>query len=97
MGTANLGIFFKTPERPEHPVPKLYSGTNDWTFVSLEGDAPKDTYEAWAWFQYECPARGRVYWDDCSVEVLGNSPKPPPPPKPPKPPKTSTASSSKKH
>lgn len=81
-GNANVALWFKTPGSPEHPVPKLYSETRDWTHISLEGDAPKDTYEAWAWFMYQSPSQGKVYFDDCSFEVLGDSPKPPPPPKP---------------
>ena len=80
-GNANVAVWFKTPRRVEHPVPTLYSETRDWTLISLEGDAPDDTYEAWVWFMYQSPALGRVYFDDCSFEVLGDAPKPPPPPK----------------
>jgi hypothetical protein len=82
QGTANVALFFKTIDGPRHPVPKLYSGTNDWTHISVEGDAPPDTYEVWAWFLYQSPAPGRVYFDDVSLEVTGDAPKPPPPPKP---------------
>lgn len=81
-GTANVELFFKTVDGFKHPVPKLYSGTNDWTLVSVEGDAPPDTYEIWAWFMYESPAPGRVYFDDGVLEVTGEAPKPPPAPKP---------------
>ena len=47
------------------------SGTNDWTPLSLEVDVPPDAVEIWAWFAYNVPARGTVYYDDTSVEVLG--------------------------
>ncbi len=80
-GTANVAVFFKTLHGAEHPVPKLYSNTEGWEHVSVEGDAPPDTYEAWVWFMYTAPANGRVYFDDCSFEVLGPATKfaPPPP------------------
>ncbi len=82
QGTASVQVYFKTTEGFRHPIPKLYSGTNDWTYVSVEGDSPPDTYEVWAWFEYESPATGRVYFDDGVLEVLGEAAKPPPPPKP---------------
>jgi len=82
-GTANAAVWFKTPLRPEHPVPTLYSETHDWMQITLEGDAPADTYEALVWFMYQSPAVGRVYFDDVSFEVLGDTPKPPRPPKSP--------------
>ena len=37
----------------------------------MELDAPKDTYQVWAWLLYTAPADGRVYFDDASLEVLG--------------------------
>lgn len=86
QGTANVALFFKTVEGFRHPIPKLYSGTNDWTYISVEGDAPPGTCELWAWMMYESPAPGRVYFDDGVLEVLGDAPKPPPPPKPIPPP-----------
>ena len=64
-------MFFKSPQGTKNIVPKLYSGAMDWTQISLEGDSPPDTYEAWVWCMYESPARGRVYFDDCSFEVVG--------------------------
>jgi hypothetical protein len=80
QGTAAVMIYFHTLHGTEHPVPKLYSNTNDWTLVTTEADAPKDTYEVWAWYLYQAPAPGRVYFDDCSLESLGPTPKPPKPP-----------------
>jgi len=67
------------------------SMTNDWTLLSLEMDAPFDTYEVWAWFAHNAPAAGLVYLDDASLEVVGPalSLKPPAPAVAPKPaPKT---------
>jgi hypothetical protein len=50
---------------------KVFDLTTDWTPVSLELDAPADTYEVWAWLAYTVPATGHVYYDDASLEVLG--------------------------
>ena len=45
--------------------------TNDWSPVSFEMDVPPDAVEIWAWFAYNVPATGTVYYDDASLEVLG--------------------------
>ncbi len=45
--------------------------TNDWSPVSFEMDLPPDAVEIWAWFAYNVPATGTVYYDDVSLEVLG--------------------------
>ncbi len=82
QGTASVQLFFKTPGGFQHPIPKLYSGTNDWMNISVEGDTPADTYEVWAWLTYDSPATGRVYFDDALLEVTGDAGKSPPPPKP---------------
>lgn len=79
QGTAAVMIYFHTLHGTVHPVPKLYSNTNDWTLVTTEADAPKDTYEVWAWYLYQAPAPGRVYFDDCSLESLGPTPQAPKP------------------
>ncbi len=50
-----------------------YSMTNDWTKVSFEMDLPTDAVETWVWFAYTVPARGTVWYDDTSLEVLGPS------------------------
>lgn len=52
-------------------VPKQFSANTDWTHTSLEMDCPPDTYEVWAWFAYNGPVPGRVYYDDCSLEIVG--------------------------
>jgi len=57
-----------------------FSMNTDWTATSLEMDVPYDAYEVWAWFAYNAPAKGLVYFDDTSLEVLGpaQSLRPPP-------------------
>ena len=50
--------------------------TSPWTLTSQELDLPPDTYQVWAWCQYDAPVKGRVWFDDVSLEVLGPSPKP---------------------
>jgi len=43
----------------------------DWTKTETEFDVPPGTLMVWGWFLFNCPARGRVYWDDVSLEVIG--------------------------
>jgi len=50
------------------------SQTKPWTFTSQELDLPPDTYQVWAWCQYDGPVRGSVNFDDVSLEVLGPAP-----------------------
>jgi hypothetical protein len=62
---------------------KVFSLSNDWTPVSVDLDVPADAYEIWAWFAYNVPASGLVYYDDTSLEILGpagaaSAPKPQP-------------------
>lgn len=53
------------------PQPEQWSRTTPWTRTTLEMDLPRDTYLVWAWFAYDGPKPGRVWWDDCSLEVIG--------------------------
>jgi hypothetical protein len=53
------------------PTPKQFSMNTDWTLTVSEMDLPEDTYSLWVWFAYNAPAKGRVYYDDCSLEILG--------------------------
>jgi hypothetical protein len=53
------------------PTPTIVDGTHDWMPVSMEFDAPPGTYMISAWFLYSAPGPGRLYYDDCSLEVLG--------------------------
>jgi hypothetical protein len=45
--------------------------THDWSQVTAELDVPPDAADTWAWFAYNVPATGTVYYDDTSLEVLG--------------------------
>ena len=53
------------------PTPHIIDGTHDWTRVAMEFDAPPGTYMVSAWFLYNAPGPGRLFYDDCSLEVLG--------------------------
>jgi len=53
--------------------------TRPWTATSQELDLPPDTYQVWAWCQFDGPSPGRVYFDDVSLEVVGNATLPPKP------------------
>jgi hypothetical protein len=53
------------------PTPKQFSMNTDWTLTVSEMDLPEDTYSLWVWFAYNAPAKGLVYYDDCSLEILG--------------------------
>ena len=50
------------------------TGTQDWTFYSVDFDVPKDTYTVWARAGYSA-GPGKVWWDDLKFEVLGPTPK----------------------
>jgi hypothetical protein len=66
------------------PQPHTVTGTRDWTFVKLEMDCPADTYAVWAWFGWNAPNPGRVWFDDLALEVVGQAKDPMKfPPKPP--------------
>jgi hypothetical protein len=52
-------------------TPREISGTVDWTKITHEFDVPKNTYMVWAWFVYDAPAHGKLWWDDASLEVVG--------------------------
>jgi hypothetical protein len=71
---AYLKLFFHT-QRGAVQVPgsQRFSGTTNWTKASVEADVPPDTYTMWAWFTYSAPARGILYCDDASLEVIGPS------------------------
>jgi hypothetical protein len=60
-----------------------YSLDTPWTETTQILDLPPDTYQVWAWCQYEVPVPGQVYFDDAKLEVLGPVPPPPSIPKPP--------------
>jgi hypothetical protein len=71
-GIAGIRLYAHTLHGEENmPPPMQFSNNTDWTLTSLDMDLPKDTYEVWAWFQYNAPVPGTVYYDDCSLEVIG--------------------------
>jgi len=53
------------------PTPIVFGGNKDWTLTSVDLDVPPATYMVSAWFLYSAPATGRLFFDDCSLEVLG--------------------------
>jgi hypothetical protein len=71
-GLAYIKIYAHTLHGVEHPsTPRQFGMNNDWTETSLEMDVPPDTYELWVWSLYNAPARGKVYFDDMELVVLG--------------------------
>lgn len=72
-GIAYLKLYAHTLHGVEQAEPSgAYSMNTDWTLASAEMDVPEDTYELWGWFTYNAPVEGIVYFDDASLEVLGN-------------------------
>jgi hypothetical protein len=59
------------------PQGQAFGSTTGWTRTTLEMDVPLDAYEVWAWCAYDAPVPGRVYWDDCTLEVIGPAHFPP--------------------
>jgi len=73
-GRAYISLYYHTLHgMVPGPVAPQFSMNTPWTLTSIEGDVPPDTYAVWAWFMYEAPAPGRVYYDDCSFEVVGDA------------------------
>jgi hypothetical protein len=48
-----------------------WSLNHPWESAVVEMDLPPDTYLVWVWLAYDAPAEGRLYYDDCSFQVLG--------------------------
>jgi hypothetical protein len=72
MGLAYVKVYFTTIDGDVHaPTPQQLGTTTDWTKVVMEVDAPPNTLATWAWFLYNAPAAGRVYYDDVSLEAIG--------------------------
>jgi len=53
-----------------------FSDTQPWKLTTQELDLPRDTYQVWVWCQYDAPVKGKVHFDDVSLEVLGDVPPP---------------------
>jgi len=67
----------------QSPGAELLSNTWDWQQISIELNIPDDAVIVWANLQAQAPARGTVWIDDASFEVLGPAPPPPGAAKPP--------------
>jgi len=64
------------------------SGTNDWTFYSIEWSVPKETYTVWARAGF-LASPGKCWWDDLKFEVIGDAPATPKVSKPKEAPRSS--------
>jgi hypothetical protein len=70
--SAYVKVLCKTTRGLVQDVSKTQiAGTMDWTKAELEMDVPPDTCAVWTWITYTAPARGRVFFDDATFEVLG--------------------------
>jgi hypothetical protein len=67
----------------QSPGAEMLSNTWDWQQLSIEFNIPDDAVIVWANLQAQAPARGTVWIDDASFEVLGPVPPPPAAAKPP--------------
>jgi len=71
-GTAYTKLYCHTVRgMMQVPQPQQFGNNTDWTYTTLEMDVPKDCYQVWAWFCYDAPRPGRVWYDDTKLEVLG--------------------------
>jgi hypothetical protein len=87
QGNAYIMAYCSTKDGDVHDVtPQQFGANTDWTKTQTEFDVPPGTLMVWGWFLYNCPARGRVYYDDVSLEIVGPAnyvQNGTPPPKPP--------------
>jgi hypothetical protein len=73
LGSAFLRIYSNSLSRgvlQSDPGESL-SMTHDWTRLSVELDVPEDVFVTWAWLAYTAPAKGLVWYDDASLEIVG--------------------------
>jgi hypothetical protein len=74
LGQAYVKVYCSTLDGDVHePTPAQFGLNTDWTQTVMEVDAPPGTYMVWAWVLFNCPASGKLYWDDVSLEVLGTA------------------------
>jgi hypothetical protein len=72
QGNAYIMAYCSTANGDVYDVTPAQFGMNtDWTKTQTEFDVPPGTLMVWGWFLFNCPARGRVYYDDVSLEILG--------------------------
>ncbi|MFI5370106.1 MAG: hypothetical protein ACHQ52_01015 [Candidatus Eisenbacteria bacterium] len=72
-GAAYVKVFASTELGELQGPPAIqYGATMPWTPVSYELDIPPGTDIVSAWYMYDAPAMsGELWFDDCSLEVLG--------------------------
>ncbi|HEY3215180.1 MAG TPA: hypothetical protein VGK93_01670 [Candidatus Eisenbacteria bacterium] len=68
---AYIKIYCSTLEGDVHNTPQQFNWITPWTKTDLEMDVPPGTYLIGAWFLFNAPAAGDVYFDDVSLEVIG--------------------------
>jgi hypothetical protein len=61
----------------QSPGAELLSNSWDWQPLSIEFNVPEDAVQVWTSLQAQAPARGTVWIDDATFEVLGPAPPPP--------------------
>jgi hypothetical protein len=61
----------------QSPGAEMLSNSWDWQQLAIELNIPDDAVIVWANLQAQAPARGTVWIDDASFEVLGPAPPPP--------------------
>lgn len=72
QGQAYIKVYCSTPDGDVHEsTPAEFGMNTDWTQTVMEVDVPPGTLVVWGWFLFNCPAQGRVYYDDTSLEVIG--------------------------
>jgi hypothetical protein len=71
---AYIMVYCSTADGDVHePTPVEFGMNTDWTLATMEVDVPPGTLIVWGWFLYNAPSRGRVWYDDCSLEVVGTA------------------------
>jgi hypothetical protein len=86
QGQAYVMVYCSTIDGDVHETTSGEFGMNTpWTQTAMEVDVPPGTYMIWGWFLFNAPAQGRLFYDDCSLEIIGPADyvtKGTPPPKP---------------
>jgi len=72
LSQAYIMMYCSTPDGDVHePTPAQFGMNTEWTHAVMEVDVPPETTTLWGWFLYNAPSKGKVYYDDVSLEVLG--------------------------
>jgi hypothetical protein len=67
----------------QSPGAEMLSNSWDWKELTIDFNVPEDAEIVWTNLNAQAPARGTVWIDDATFEVLGPAPPPPTAPKPP--------------